>query len=167
MSLSNIPDSVLLIIMDYIPDNKGSLSLAISCEYFKNLFYKHGFLKYISIEPLINNDLYNLLLVSCIHKRTLKTISIRNYPNPHDWIQEWPKIVFFNYCTISSTINPANIANTEIMYLLNIKSDLININWLKFPNLKRIELTTGNININGIEKCKNLVSVKIFSKIKT
>ena len=164
MSLTNIPDSVLFIIMGYIPDNKGSLSLAISCDYFKNLFYKHGFLKYISIEPLINNNLYNLAILTSVHRRTLKTISIRNCFNPHMWIQEWPKVIFLNYCIITSTINPPNIANTELMYLLNINSDLITINWLKFPKLKRIELTNGNININGIEKCKNLLNIKIFSK---
>jgi len=164
MSFNRIPDCILYIIMEYIPDNKGSLSMTLSCKYLKNLFYKYGYLKYITIGPLINN-LYNLSINSCQHIRTLNMISVTYSCNPHYWIFEWPKTVFFNYCTFKDKINPPSLTKTETLYILNTKNTITKVNWEKFKNLKRLELSDWNIDFEGIEVCKKLVNINVFKKV--
>ena len=160
MSLSDIPDYVLYIIMDYIPDNKGSISLYSCCSYFKNLFEKYGYLKELSNSPL-RNDAYTLAINSAKHKKTLNMISIFYTWDPQYCIFYWPKTVFFSYCTSRSVINPSVVTDTEVMYIYNDHNKNIIVNWKKFPKLRQIKLTEFNVNFTGIEVCENLKSIKI------
>ena len=154
MSLFSLPDELLSFIMDYIPDNKGSASLAMSCVYFKKLFSKYGFLKNLTISP--HQSLYSFSVNSAIHRRTLNMVTISHIYDPQYWIFHWPRSVHFNNCTTKSILNQTNITSTEILYIMNDNNKDIKINWTKFRNLKILKLTDLNVDLTGIEICKNL-----------
>lgn len=140
MSLNNVPDDILYIIMSFIKDNKTSVNFISSCKYFKNLFYRYGYIKNLSISA--HDDLFKFAILSSYHNKTLNCISIYNKFNPHMWFNNWPKIVFMNNCTIKEKIDPSKSTETEYLYILNsrIYKD-IKINKNKFPKLKYIEIT--------------------------
>lgn len=162
MSLNDIPDCLLISILEYISDNKSSISLVSSCKYFKNLFYKNGYLKYLTTKPLGLNP-YDFAMKTAEHSRTLKTISMYNTKDPQYWIFSWPKVAFFNHCHITK-IDPTKPTQTEILYILNNPSTKLEINWFKFPNLKKLELTSWNFNYSEKDirdKCKYLKHINI------
>lgn len=166
MSFESIPDFVLFEIMKFIPDNKSSINFLKTCKYLKTLFYEHGYLKSLSYQPLLQNNMYRILTYSIKHKRTLNSISVAHFQNPQHWIFVWPKVMVFNCCTINEPIDPPSEVHTEVLYVLNDRSNTVNINWYKFPNLKRLEFTDWNINFNNIKYCKNLTSTRVGSKRK-
>jgi hypothetical protein len=84
----------------------------------------------------------------------------------------WPKIIHLNFCTISEIIDPSYVTNTEE---LSIKQhEFVNrnislkINWNKFPHLKKLKIIAFDIDLTGIDSCKNLkhVDIQIFNKNK-
>ena len=146
-----LPDDILLELLKYFNCNIHVINLLKTCKYIKNLYYKHGYIKNISIEPLINNDIYNFSIVSCKHHNTLNLVSIRGFNNPQHWIFIWPKNVFIIGCRITDKIKPSRMVKTEYLYLLDDrnhdKNKKIFIDWTKFPNLK--EFHTSYLNFNN------------------
>ena len=164
MSLIDIPDYLLYIIMGYISDNKGSISLYSSCSYFKKLFNEYGYVKVLTNNPLKNN-LYTLAVNSTKHKNTLNTISITHTQDPQYYIFYWSNTIFFNFCTTTSIINPTIITDTTIIYIYNDRHKNIRVNWSKFPKLERLELVNITINFIGIEVCKKLKNINMSQDI--
>lgn len=165
MSLNCIPDCLLIIILEYIPDNKTSINLMLSCKYFKNLFYKNGYLKFLTTNPL-GLSLLDFATKTAEHSRTLYTLSMYNTIDPQYWIFSWPKLVFLNHCYITK-IDPTNPTKTEILYILNNRSQKLYINWVKFPYLKKLELTNWNFNYSEKDvrnTCKQLIYINIQNR---
>jgi len=148
-----IPDELLFIIIDYIQDNNTCINLVLTCTYFRQIFYKYGYLKYLRITPLYNNP-YNFMLQTSIHRKTLNTLCIMNINDAQHWIASWPKIVFFNYCK-TGKIDPGYETNTENLTILNDRSSYLYINWKKFPKLKKFETTSLNFNHDDIPDSKS------------
>ena len=156
MSINTVPDDILIIIMNFIPTNKSSLNFLKTCKYIKDLFYKNSFVKHIKIGP--HDILYDFTLRCCKHKNTLNTISITNVRDPQHWIFIWPQTVFFNSCTTKDVLDPPVETNTEVLYILNDRSKLININWSKFPKLNRFVTTNWNFNFDSVKNI-NIINV--------
>jgi hypothetical protein len=150
MSINTVPDFLLIKILTFISDNKTSLNFISSCRYFKNLFYKEGFVKHIKIDPHLHSDPYEFSMKCGYHRRTLDTISITHLSNPQHWISVWPRVVFINNCFIKDVVNPSEETNTEILYILNNRNVNTQINWEKFPKLRVFETTSTVFNIEDI-----------------
>ena len=116
--------------MDYILDNKTSINFLLSCKYFKNIFYKHGYIKHIKTGNLIDIDKYNFYLTCINHQNTVDSIQMMNTFDPMCWIPFWPRVVFFNYCNITSDIKPSKPTKTKILYLLNNRNNKNNYKYM-------------------------------------
>jgi hypothetical protein len=171
--LEKITDYDLINILSYL-NNRDSYSFILVSKRLKTLFYKEGFLKYISFGyNIINTDIYNFSILCSRHYKSLKSIYVSNTNNPQIWMQIiWPKIIHLNFCTISEIIDPSYVTNTEE---LSIKQhEFVNrnislkINWNKFPHLKKLKIIAFDIDLTGIDSCKNLkhVDIQIFNKNK-
>ena len=162
MSINFLDKYLLCKIMDYILDNKTSLNFVLSCKYFKNIFYKYGYIKHIKTGSLTSFDKYNFFLTCINHENTIDSIEITNLNNPICWIPIWPRFVFFNYCNITNEIKPPKPTKTKVLYLLNNRSDKkIKVDWKMFPNLEYLETDNFNFNIEDANQCKKLLNIKI------
>jgi hypothetical protein len=160
MFLDSLPDHLIFLILKLIPDNKTSISLVSTCKYFKHILYKHGYLKQLTCKPLGLNP-YDFSIKCSEHYRSLNMVSMYYINDAHLWICYWPRIVFFNYCR-TGKINPPKVTETEVLYILNDKSKDVDVNWDKFPKLKRLEISNCNFNLKNIkDKCKYLNCVNI------
>lgn len=160
ISINDIPDPILLIIMSYIPDNYSSLNLVKTCKYFKKLFCKNGYLKTMVYQNR-NKSLFDFIMRCSDHFRTINLIAIHNILNPQYSICKWPKKVFFFSCINKHIIDPTKETKTEILYIINDHSKYININWNKFPNLKYFEISDWNFNFETIDICKKLINIVV------
>jgi len=147
---NSIPDEILLEIIKYLKDNRSVINFLKTCKYIKNLLYKNGYLKQINLDPLINNDPYKFAISCCKHSTSLNCICVRGLNNPQHWIFIWPRIVYITSCFISDEIKPPKKVNTEIMYVVSIRSNKkVHIDWKQFPKLKELHISY-NIDISGI-----------------
>ena len=162
MSINFLDEYLLYKIMDYILDNKTSINFLLSCKYFKNIFYKHGYIKHIKTGNLIDIDKYNFYLTCINHQNTVDSIQMMNTFDPMCWIPFWPRVVFFNYCNITSDIKPSKPTKTKILYLLNNRNNKkIIVDWKMFPNLERLEVSNFNFNLENTNQCKKLININI------
>lgn len=161
--INNVPDPILLIIMTYIPDNYSSINFVKTCKYFKELFYKHGYIKNM-IYKNINESFFDFMIRCANHFRTVNSIVIYNTLNPQYLIGKWPKKVVLSNCANKHVINPTKETDTEILYILNDKSKHIQVNWSKFPKLKYFEISDWNFNFETIDICKKLTNTIVNKK---
>ena len=152
-----IPDELLFKIIEYLSDNNTCINLVLSCRYFKNTLYNHGYLKFIKITPMYNSP-DNFLIQTGKHRRTLNSICLMYLHEAQWWIGEWPKTVFFNYCT-TGKIDPGREVYTENLIILNDRSKKLSINWKKFPKLKKFRTTSWSFNHEDISNKSLCVEV--------
>lgn len=171
--LEKITDYDLINISSYL-NNRDSYSFILVSKRLKTLFYKEGFLKYISFGyNIIHTDIYNFSIMCSTHYKSLKSIYVSNTNNPQVWIQSiWPKIIHFNFCTITEIIDPSCISNTEELSIKQHefanRNTTLKINWNKFPHLKKLKIIAYDIDLTDIDTCKNLkhIDIYIFNKNK-
>jgi hypothetical protein len=154
-----------LIEVMYYLNNKDSCNFISTCKQLKNFFYKFGYIKDISLKPLLKPNLYDFFLICAQNINTLRSIYVSNINNPHLWIpSKWPKIVRFYYCNITDKIDPPISHTQEILIIQheiinNVRSEKqlnLKINWKKFPKLKKLTLKVFNVNIDEIKENKNI-----------
>jgi hypothetical protein len=163
-----------LINISFYLNNLDSYSFILVSKRLKTLFYKEGFLKYISFGyNIINTDIYNFSITCSRHYKCLKSIYVSNTNNPQIWIQIiWPKIIHFNFCNITELIDPFYISNTEELSIkqhqIANRNITLKINWFKFPRLKKLKIITFDIDLTGIDNCKSLkhVDIHVFNENK-
>ena len=152
-------DELLILIMNNL-DNKDSLNFVKSCKYFKQLFYKNGFLKTFDYD---SDYFYEISK----HRNSLLSIHLKNLVNPHRFLYfTWPKCIKFTKCYIivDNYIDPDKTLTEELYIALNYyhtretEREKLLINWKKFQNLKYLYLNIYDINdFNEIEKyCPNI-----------
>jgi glutaredoxin-related protein len=161
-----LTDYDLINISSYL-NNLDSYSFILVSKRLKTLFYKEGFLKYISFGyNIINTDIYNFSITCSRHYKSLNSIYVSNTNNPQIWIQIiWPKIIHFNFCNITELIDPSYTTNTEELSIkqheIANRNITLKINWFKFPRLKKLKIITFDIDLSGVDSCKNLKHIDI------
>jgi hypothetical protein len=169
--INNLYDDILIYISSYL-DDKENLNLIQTCKYFKNLFNKVGFLKFLKCEGDKHQSIYNFMITYFKHIRTVDYIYISHIDTPQYWINnKWCKIVHLYNCYLEDKIDPLNICNTEQLIIQNIYpskwKNKLKINWNKFPNLRILQLDIQNIDLVNIEICQNLELIYININEKT
>lgn len=161
MSFQNIPSDLFSYILQFIPDNKTSSFLARSCSRFLHIANRHGYVKYISYDDVLGDNIQLFIRRYCDHVNSIISVSIYTITDPHYWIPSvWPKKVYFNRTRITEIISPP-LSITEELQIIdfhkhNFPYDLVRIDWKKLPKLKRLNLDVVNIDFTGIEACKDL-----------
>ena len=157
MSMNKISDYVLYRIMDFIPDNVSSVNFVATCNYYKALFYKYGYIKYYRV---VDNK-SNIPIETIKHRNTLNTYDVSHIYNPWIWFPFWPKTVILSFCTSRCKIDPRREVNTEVLHIIDDRSDYIHINWKKFPKLITFKTTKMNFNVKDMNLYKKSVNVII------
>lgn len=154
-----LPKDILRTILQTYLNNKDSNNLSITC---KNI-YSIDYLYFLCNK---NQDIWYFSFVFSKHYTTLKSILVKDVSEPESWlISKWPEKVKFLNCK-HDKIDPYNITNTEELIIdQNYNNNKkIKINWYKFPKLKKIKITTYDIDISGINNCKNLEHIYLITK---
>jgi hypothetical protein len=164
MTINFLDKYMLYKIMEYISDNKTSVNFISTCKYLKDIFYNYGYIKHIKTGNLSDMGKYDFFLMCIKHEKTIDLIEVTNLYNPLCWIPFWPRVVFFNYCTIIKEIKPSKKTKTKVLYLLNNRNnEKINIAWDMFPDLEYLKVDNFNFNMEDVNKCKKL-NIKIINK---
>jgi hypothetical protein len=136
----------LYTILDYL-SNKECLNLATLSKEFLSIF-SSGF----ATELKLNHNYpfqtyktgYDLMNMMSKHTKRLKFLTLFLVSDPHLWMPFWTKKVYFINCVFSCEINPPEKQYvTEYICIKNNtvnNSNRININWSKFPSLKKVDI---------------------------
>ncbi len=164
-------DDVLILLLEYMNDYDTQNLMKIS-DYIKKLYYKNGYLKVLSVgHNLMNNDISKFAMDCAQHDKALQILDISRINNPQHWIFcTWPKKVNLSYCTITDKIDPPVETKTEELSIIchniiNSRKKKLQINWMKFPNLKSLFIEAYDIELEGIQFCKKLVKKDIKTVI--
>ena len=156
-----LPQEILRNILQYYLIDKDSNNVVSTCK----TLYKIDYLKFLKNR---NTDILYFSMLFSKHCKTLNYIVLQNVSDPTPWIPcRWPKKVILRNCFISFEINPS-ISDTEELIIekqpcyKQVYSRTLKINWSKFPNLKKLEITTFDLNLTGIEKCTKLEYVYLY-----
>lgn len=167
MSLNNLCDDLLLKIMSYTSDNKSSYALANSCKYLQNLFSKNGYLKFLKVGGVINNDIWNFAMMYAKHYRTINYVTITYILDPHVWIPgNWCKNIYLFNCNFTSIIKPGKDNKTEELFITNSQDKKIIIDFANLKKLKNFYINCYDVELLNIEKCTELKLVRIDLKVK-
>lgn len=165
MLFQELPGDILKYIWDIIDNNTDTLSLMRTCNYFRRNGKKWGYIKTISFD--ISSDVINYINMYNKAVKSLKKLEIANIYDPISWItyRRWPRTVIFNNCNMGyRTIDPLpSITESLVIHENRHLHDgkMLHINWCKFPKLRVLDIYTYNIDLIGIENCKELEIVRI------
>ena len=173
MQYNNLPQDIILITWQYIESNKDMCNIKSSCKKLNILANKFGFIKHIKLS--MNSNYMNFIYLSENHKETIDSITIEYMDYPQNWlVTDWKRCMNFINCNFGNKkIEPPLSPNTKILNIYTWNSyshyNILQIDWSKLPNLTEINITTADINLNGIENCTKLKKIilnvyKIYKK---
>lgn len=159
-----IPKELLCIIIEFLPQ-QDSVNFISSCKSVNIVGMTNGYIKHLSNS--YTTDMMHFIKLACKHQRTIQSLWLTGLDNPQNWIPiSWPKQVVIETCTIYTKIDPLLVSSTENLKISSVNGN-IEINWLKFPKLKKLNLYVTDINFNGIENCKDIEHIFIEVKTRT
>lgn len=163
-----LPDSIFVNIwMLYTDDNKSSCSLRTVCKCFKTYADTYGYIKNISC-----NRRSNIQYKLSEYKRHMPMLSrlrmTDTYMHFMNLQQKLPKTVHItNYREPIHCISPNRVSNTERLSIVYTAfENTLLINWAKFPNLKQLDISAHNVDIEGIQCLQHLVSIRIVIRVR-
>jgi hypothetical protein len=162
-----IPDEILVYILEFLPTNADMISVTSTCRIFKNIGREFGYCKTI----LFGGNSNYLNMSNYYHPRNwfLTTLTIEKLDNPMAWIpMKWPKEMLFNCCALGSKLIDPPVSNTELLVIQdlnrNSNKDVIKINWCKLPKLRILDIYSNDIDFTGLDLCKDLEIIRIDVK---
>jgi hypothetical protein len=168
MSLYNIPEELLSLIIEKLDTNEDSVSLISSCKKFHNISKEIEYIKSLVLD--YNTDYIRFIKLYNKSTKSLKKLYVYKIGNPLDWIprNKWPSILIFNMCFMGNKYIDPVISDTETLRIYdpdsrdNKTKNKLRINWKKLPKLRIIDVNTNDIDFSGMETCKNLEIVHIY-----
>lgn len=163
MSLKICPTDVLMYIMSFL-DNKTNSNIVSICRVLREHGKNNGYLNKIKADYKV--DIQEFISIFCIHSKTIKTVTMDGFENPHLWVPIFRENMFFTHCSFPISLRPGKGGrSTKCMVLTDYhrykNKVTLEINWCDFPNLEELELYVYDVKITGIEKCEKLKKVKI------
>jgi len=158
----NLPIEIFTYLMAFLNDSSNHLLIS-TCKYFYNYSKKNGYLSYLKADSNLN--MMTFLNRCCIHFKTLKTIEIHSIDDPQVWLIDYVESIIFNNCYVLC-INPKKKVKTKKIiindFLNRYKNKVtLTINWECFPELEYLQLTSYDVKINNLKKCKKLKQIII------
>jgi hypothetical protein len=84
--------------------------------------------------------------------------------NAFFWLPIWVEIISMTNCPITKSINPSQNTCTKKLRICSLQETTpITINWRKFPLLEEIKIVNHTINFDGMEECKSLKRLCLYS----
>lgn len=157
MSLISLPDELILHIWTFIYTNKDMNIMVSTCKSLKQL--DEQCIK--SIELTTSSDCKKLYSKYSF----LDRLTMIGLKYPMSCIQiEWPRVMKFDNCWVSQ-LKSLFSEKTEILSISMYKNknvnSMIQVDWGKIPNLKVLYVNAPDIDLRGLEVCKNLEIIYI------
>lgn len=165
MFFQELSEDIHKYIWDIIDNNTDILSLMQTCHYFYKNGKKWGYIKTLVFD--ISSDVIKYINMYNKAFKSLRKIEITNIYDPISWIlyRRWPKTVIFNNCNMGhGNVDPLPSITENLIIRENrhLKTcNMLRINWCKFPKLRVLDIYTHNVDLEGIEVCKDLEVVRI------
>ena len=103
-------------ISSFLPDNRSSINLAISCKEFYIFFRENGYLKTVTANVHTDMDVF---IRNCrLHKRMVRRIVMHNIWNPHHWLPYRTDEVYFFQCRFSEDFRKINAVSSNVFVYL-------------------------------------------------
>jgi hypothetical protein len=161
----NLSDDLSIYMWRHIFTDNERILLVKTCKFFKKMKKKIGYLKYIEIK---NMEIFIPFVKYFRHtKFFLEKLVICNIDNPILWLSDvpWPKEVVFNNCILYNKLYKIVKSYTETLEIIDFNrckhNHLIQIDWEKLPHLKVLDIQVYDINLEGLEHCKQLELIRI------
>lgn len=171
MFFQELPEDIFKYIWDTIDNNTDTLSLMQTCHYFYKNGKKWGYVKTLLFD--MSSDVIKFINMYSKAIKSLKKLEIANIYDPISWItyRRWPRTVVFSNCNMGyRTIDPLPSITESLIIRENrhLQQDykMMRINWCKFPKLRVLDIYTYNVDLKGIENCKDLEVVRIDIEVK-
>lgn len=115
---------------------KDNINIITSSKTMLETYGREGYIQNYCNSNISGMDLFNIM---CKHKNTLNSISLSSINNPNLWMPYWVKKVNFINCNFDNgIINPDKDVDTEELYIYSTQKNItFDINWIKFPKLKK------------------------------
>jgi len=145
-------------------DNKTNSNIVSTCRKFREHGKNNGYLDKIKTDYSV--DMRDFISLFCIHAKTIKTVTMDGFENPHLWVPIFRENMFFTHCSFPMPLIPGKGGRSTKWIVITdyhrYKNKLtLEINWEDFPNLEELELYVHDVKITGIDKCEKLRKVKI------
>lgn len=161
----NLSDDLIIYMWCKIFTDKERILLVKTCTFFKKIRKQIGYLKHIEIK---NMEYFMPFVKYFRHtKLFLEKLVLCNIDNPILWLSDvpWPKEVVFNNCILYNKLYKIVKSHTETLEIIDFNrckhNHLIQIDWEKFPHLKVLDIQVYDINLDGLENCKQLELIRI------
>ena len=153
----------LMCIMSFL-DNKTNSNIVSTCRSLQEHGKKNGYLNEIKVDFSV--DIREVIYLFSINEKTVKTVTMDGFENPHLWVPIFKEKMFFTNCSFPDRLSPGKVGRSTKYIVITdyhrYKNKLtLEINWQDFPNLEYLELYVHNLKIKGIDQCKELRKVKI------
>ena len=186
MSFNNLPDEIIINIWEFISGNNDMISIINTNKRFQDFGKKFGYIKSIKINS--NTDFRSFIIFYQKRNDFLINITMENIKN--SWIPSvWKKEMVFENCQLHYKIIDPIQAPTEILVirdyqrLENLRSKRIRIitdnffsenfrdfryvtnrlkiNWSKLKKLRILDIYASDIDLTGLDECKDLEVIRI------
>lgn len=163
-----LPESLFVNIwMVYIDANKSSCRLRTVCKRFKTYTDIYGYIKNIScnrrsnIQRKLSDYKRHMPMMVRLHM----TDTFMHFMNLK---QKLPKTVYItNHREPIHCISPNCVSNTERLSIVYTAfENTLLIDWDKFPNLKQLDISAHNVDLEGIQYLQHIVSIRIVIRIR-
>lgn len=163
MLFKQIPTDYITYILSFCDNNSG-VSVINTCTFFYKFSKENGYATKIT-----NNNIneFEFIRRCILHSKTLSTINMNGYVNPHLWVPMFKENMIFTHCSFPSRIfyrdKNCNITKhlTITDYHRYTNNIVLSIDWSIFPNLEELILYVFDVDLNGIENCKKLKTCRI------
>jgi hypothetical protein len=161
----NLSDDLIIYLWNQVFSDNERILLVKTCTYFKTIGKKIGYLQNIEIRGMK----YFIPFVKYFRhtESFLKKLLLSDVDNPIMWLSDvpWPKEVLLHNCILYNKLCKIVESHTETLEIIDLHrykhKHVIQIDWEKFPNLKVLDIQTYDINLDGLEYCKQLELIRI------
>ena len=160
MSLDFLPCDLIFNILDYTwCEYDLKLVKALNKRFFK-IMREYGIEREINVYN--DSDMKKFINRYIKNKKSLRYLNMCRIENPTIWIPcEWPQIVEFIGCDLSSFISPPVLSKTKELVIKTYYSQKPNlepltIDFKKLPYLESLKIRCFNFDYKCLENCKNL-----------
>jgi hypothetical protein len=165
MSLLTTLSDIIPNIMSFLED-KDNTCLVRTCNNLYKHSKKYGFVNFIKGD--LNTNMMTFIQRFSDHSHSVNSIELSYLDDPHIWLPHYVEKLFFDHCAITEYVNPPNRSNSQVVKYFKLTDynrykfkTTLRINWNCFPNLEELELYVYDVDLVGIDKCRNLKRRKI------